>query len=414
MKTGVTLVFIFSIIIVIASLASVVFPAIFTLSYDGIISTYTPDRYEPGAMAVPTVIVGISSLVLLFFYKTNRVNLHLEKLSRFEPSHKISIIIISILLVAYIAASTPELSEPELWGDYPAVRDRIDLWTIESISQGFEPHLRYFMIKLSGDIFDNQKVLPLAASTLLLLITYMVTQKITNSRLSGIVALVIVLQSNVFLTYDTSITYTNFWILLYMISLYCMYRFWPLAPIAYALSIPAKAITAAFVPMSIYFVLQSGLPKRTKLAITASVLIVCIGIIIAASSSQAGTEAAPEVFSSAEFMAGLASFGNQLRFDWIVTVGLFPLIIGLYMAARRGVQHADTMMIFISGMLLLAPLITAFTNQTNQPYRFLPLVVFFGIGTGVLLSKILRQVEETSSESQQRRRARRDSRRGRT
>jgi hypothetical protein len=32
-------------------------------------------------------------------------------------------------------------------------------------------------------------------------------------------------------------------------------------------------------------------------------------------------------------------------------------------------------------------MLTGFTNQTNQPYRFMPLVVFFAIGVGVLLSK---------------------------
>ena len=34
-------------------------------------------------------------------------------------------------------------------------------------------------------------------------------------------------------------------------------------------------------------------------------------------------------------------------------------------------------MVLISGMLLIAPILTGFTNQ---PYRFVPLVVFFAIG----------------------------------
>jgi len=36
---------------------------------------------------------------------------------------------------------------------------------------------------------------------------------------------------------------------------------------------------------------------------------------------------------------------------------------------------------------LTAPILTGFTDQTNQPYRFVPLVVFFAVGVGVLLSK---------------------------
>jgi len=38
-------------------------------------------------------------------------------------------------------------------------------------------------------------------------------------------------------------------------------------------------------------------------------------------------------------------------------------------------------------MLVIVPLISGFTEMTNQPYRFVPLVFFFGIGVGTLLSK---------------------------
>ena len=44
-------------------------------------------------------------------------------------------------------------------------------------------------------------------------------------------------------------------------------------------------------------------------------------------------------------------------------------------------------MVLIGGMLLIAPFLTGFSDQTNQPYRFVPLVTFFAIGVGVLLSK---------------------------
>ena len=65
-----------------------------------------------------------------------------------------------------------------------------------------------------------------------------------------------------------------------------------------------------------------------------------------------------------------------------------PLIVGLFVASRRGVRHAESMMVFIAGIMIIAPLLTGFTNQTNQPYRFVPLVVFFAVGVGVLLSRI--------------------------
>jgi predicted benzoate:H+ symporter BenE len=162
------------------------------------------------------------------------------------------------------------------------------------------------------------------------------------------------------------------------------YKFWPLSPVAYLLSIPSKALTAAFLPMSIYFILRSNISKKQKM-ITAGIT---IGIIlaggIAGTSTTQGTE---EEFDAKEFQMGFTSFAYQLRSDGLVMLFMIPLVVGLFIVSRNGIKHGESMMVFISGMLLIAPILTGFTNQTNQPYRFVPLVVFFAMGVGVLLSK---------------------------
>ncbi len=94
-----------------------------------------------------------------------------------------------------------------------------------------------------------------------------------------------------------------------------------------------------------------------------------------------------EEFDSDEFWLGFSSFSYQLRFDGLVLLFILPLIVGLFIASRKGIVHADSMMVMLGGMLLIAPILTGFTDQTNQPYRFVPLVVFFAISVGLLLSK---------------------------
>jgi len=44
-------------------------------------------------------------------------------------------------------------------------------------------------------------------------------------------------------------------------------------------------------------------------------------------------------------------------------------------------------MVLISRILFTATLLSGFIELTNQPYHFVPLVVFFAVGVGVLLSK---------------------------
>jgi hypothetical protein len=77
---------------------------------------------------------------------------------------------------------------------------------------------------------------------------------------------------------------------------------------------------------------------------------------------------------------------------------LLPVTVLLFFASRRGILHADSILIMILGVLLTSPFLVAITNQTNQPYRFVSLTVFFAIGVGVLLSnRIRKQVEVSSS-----------------
>jgi len=66
---------------------------------------------------------------------------------------------------------------------------------------------------------------------------------------------------------------------------------------------------------------------------------------------------------------------------------MIPLVVGLFIVSKSGIKHGESIMVFIAGILLITPFLTALTTQTNQPYRFVPLVVFFAVGVGVLLSK---------------------------
>jgi hypothetical protein len=387
------IVFLFSISIVLISFTSVMFPALILVS-DTVripgVDPVTPEPFETGVWSGGVVIASGITFGLSILYFKNKLPGSLsslfERLFTFEISKKVALIVMVVLLAIYISASSVELANQEIFEDYVGVKNRLDSWSPDTINS-FEPHVRYFFLKSSMILFGNDRVVPLLASAALLVVTYFLTKTITQKRFAGIVAVVILMQSNVFLTYDTTVSYTNFWILFYLLSLYLVYRFWPLSPVSYLLSIPSKALTAAFLPMSIYFILRSEISKKQKL-ITAGIT---AGIILAGGVASVGgistTQGTEEEFNSKEFWMGFTSFSYQLRFDGMVMLFMIPLIVGLFLVSRSGVKHGESIMVLISGMLLIAPILTGFTNQTNQPYRFVPLVVFFAIGVGVLLSK---------------------------
>ena len=386
------IVFLFCMSVVLISFVSIIFPALIlasdTIKIPGI-NPITPNPYEPGVWSWGVIITNIVIFVLIFLhFKNNLPNILssiFRKIFSFEISKKYAFIVLTILLTIYTAASAGELATEETLKDYPGVKDRLESWSPGQIIN-FEPHVKYFFLKTSMILFGNYKVIPLLASISLLITTYFFTKKITNKRFAGIISVLVLMQSSVFLTYDTSVSYDNLWILFYLISLYSVYKFWPASPASYLLSIFSKPLTAVFAPMSIYFILRSEISKKQKIIIVG---ITC-GILIIGGIASLGTtsgEATQEEFSSKEFWMGFVSFANQLRFDGLVLLFMIPLMIGLFIVSRHGVKHAESIMVFIAGMLIIAPILTGYTNQTNQPYRFVPLVVFFAVGVGVLLSK---------------------------
>jgi hypothetical protein len=310
-------------------------------------------------------------------------------------------------MTVYVTFSSIELTQDETWPDWDRVQVRIegekatgrfscDLlmtdpncigwpFTHPTVSSGFEPHVSYFFLKTSDMIFGNYKVFPFFASVGLLIVTYLFTTLITGKRFAGIISLVVMIQSNLFLSFDTSQTYSNFWTLFYVLSLYFAVRFWMVSPVIYLLSIFSKIITITFLPMSIFFVMSSNIPKKKKaFVVLVSTIIIAGGGIVFATQNLDETRGLG--WNSDEFWTGMSSFANQLRHDGLVILFVLPLVFGLFMISKR-VRYANSIMLMIAGMLVIVPLISGLTEMTNQPYRFIPLVFFFAVGVGTLLSK---------------------------
>jgi len=268
-------VFLFSLSIVLISLVTVVFPALIASNNSSIHELknlgLNPIEVNPlilGVWAIPLFVTNfvVFALTIVYFKKKleGRIKKSIDFVFEFEVSKKIAIVIIVILLGIYVAASAGDLTTVEDWEDYPGVKTRVDRWEIEQITTGFEPHVRFFLIKSSMFLFGYDRIIPFIASISLLLLTYFFTKEIAKKRFAGIIAMVILLQSNVFLTYDSTVAYTNFWILFYLLSLYLIYKAWPLSPISYLLSMFSKALTAMFLPMSLFYIYRSSLSRRLQ------------------------------------------------------------------------------------------------------------------------------------------------------
>lgn len=388
--------FFFTLAIISLNLISVVFPAFIITSINQYPSNLDP--FELGPLAIPLIGTNVVLLGVGFAYYKKKlpqnIHKHIESVLNFEISKKIALIAGIIILAIYVGLSIPELAinEADQWPDFRILNDGLKIWPSDESSDIYvreqnDRYVRMFLLSASQEIFHNIKVLPFVASIALVIVTYFLTSTISHKRFAGIVSMVVLLQSHTFLEFDTIAVYENFWVLFYVLSLYVIYKRWYLSSILYVLSVFTKAFVTPFLLMTIFSIYRANIGKKRKTLILISyglAVALILGIFVAGESIYGNLIRVDYT----DFLIGFSAWYNQMRSDAFLIISILPLTVGLFLASKRGVFDADSILVLLAGILLLGPILALFTNfYFILPYRYIPLVVFFAVGIGVFLSK---------------------------
>ena len=391
-----TLVGIVTIFFVFLTTISVIFPSLFSSVFGKFSTELNP--YETGILGIPVILSNIALLSFGILYFKNKlpgtVSQSIDKIRTYEIPKKPSLIILIIIFSIYIGFSIPELyvNEEAEWGDYAILKSALEIWhdgESENIyvEEQNDRYVRMFLLDSSLKIFQNIKILPFVASILVILFTYLLTVQLTQKRFSGIISVLVLIQSHTFLRFDTIAVYENFWILFYILSLYLIREQWILSPLFYILSFFTKAFVAPYFLMTLFFTSRTSISQKKKFAILISYIII-IGIAILVVFS--GDTIYPNVIEidTSKFFIGLATFGPLLRYDFFLILTILPVVIGLTFLTKNHVKEVDSILFLILGTLIAGPILIMFTNFYEiLPYRFIPLIIFFAIGIGLFFSK---------------------------
>ena len=395
-------IFIATIIIIFLIYIPIAFPALFS----SMVGSYSDEIENPFEFGHQSGILIVSNIIILGFgfayYKQklpNQLQNAIEKIRFFEISKKNTIIIFIIIMSLYVGFSTPELflDEKEQWDDYVVLEAALELWPDgESdnlyVQEQNDRYVRMFLLDTSLNVFGNIKFLPFIASIMVVVFTYLLTTQICQKRFAGIISMIVLLQSSIFLKYDTIAVYENFWVLFYLISLYVIKKQWFLSPVFYILAVFTKAYVAPFFVMTLFSTYRSKISRKTKFAVLLSyVLIIIIAIIVI----FAGETLYPKVFemNTSKFILGFAATAFQFRTDIFILVMLLPVSIGLFILAKNRLKEADSILFLIFGTILAGPVVVMMTYFYEVlPYRLIPLIVFVAIGIGLFFSKRSKQL----------------------
>ncbi|MCH2605088.1 MAG: hypothetical protein MKZ80_06835 [Candidatus Nitrosopelagicus sp.] len=375
---------------------SIVFPSLFSSVFGKFSTNLLP--YEIGILGIPVI---LSNLVLLSFgilyYKKklpSTISNSIDRIRIFEIPKKPTLIILLIIFSVYIGFSSQELSlnEAEEWGDYAILKSALEIWPYgESeniyVEEQNDRYVRMLLLDASQKIFQNIKILPFVASILVILFTYFLTVQITEKRLAGIIAILVLIQSHTFLRFDTVAVYENFWVLFYLLSIYVIKKQWILSPIFYILSFFTKAFVAPYFVMTLFFAGRTSISTKKKVFLLISyVAIIGISAIVIFS----GDTIYPNVIQidASKFFIGIATFGPLLRYDFLLLLTILPVVVGLTFLRKSHVKEVDSILFLILGTFIAGPILIIFTNFYEiLPYRYIPFIIFYAIGVGILFSK---------------------------
>ena len=382
------IVFVFTLGISCFSFIPVIFPKLLL----NLVNDYgmSSDAYEFGGNASLIFInLFIVSLLLFFRYrKSPRLLTFLESLSKFDISKRTTVILLTIIFTIYIYFSWDELfSDESVLQDYYAVISGIqNLQLIDPDGHWNFFFLRYVLLKISNDILGNIHFLPFISSCALLFFTYLFTKEISKKRFTGIIAMTVLLQSNLFLLFDSIATYETFWITFYLISIYLILKRIRLSFIPYLISMSTKAVSAIFLPISLFLISQSNFSDKIKVQSILIYVIPFVTFVIVAHFFGILDFSTYTNTKTRDFWTSVSSFAIATRFDGLILSIFFPTLITLYFKSKKYKDYSTFLLFSISILLVMPWILHFFLAYTNQPYRLVSLITFIAIAFGTLFS----------------------------
>jgi len=187
-------VFLITLVFVIITLTSAIFPNLLLTSFGGNENYANIDPFEMGIWAFPLLITNfiIFGLAILYLKKRlpDQIISSIRFIFNFEISPKITFFVLTILIGIYLVFSVGELFDGKFQADYT---ERVKVW-VENFSftkidtegynaPGIGGYLHSMLGYISIQVFGNVKVVPLIASTTLLVLTYFITYEITKKKI---------------------------------------------------------------------------------------------------------------------------------------------------------------------------------------------------------------------------------------
>ena len=276
-------------------------------------------------------------------------------------TRKHSFLILGGIILFYSIFAVEDVFVEKDYDDAKGVKQRLENLSVN----GYDVYVRYYLLQVGVEA-GFPKLVPFIESIGLLVMTFFVTAKLSKRNMSGLLAVIIVSTSNLFLFYDTSLAYDNSWTLFLLLALYFSDRWTGVIPF----------ITAVFCkPLSLIYFASYLYPLRKK----------SIPFLLVGSLGAFMVMNLYDRFDPAEFVYGVLDAFYWMLSDFYMIVMIPVVMFLLVFMKRHGYKNTMIPFFFMANVIVSGGFVEGFTPMLNTAYRYVPLVVFFAVGAGVLL-----------------------------
>lgn len=290
-----------------------------------------------------------------------------------------------ILILTYIAFQVNDIfvNEHNEWDEF-YITPYIDSCTLFDLPQE-RAVLKFYQFCASNIIFGTPKMIPFIVSIGVLVLSFLITNRITKSQYAGLFTIAIITWSDIFRHGSTTMSFSMEWVFFLLISMYLMFSRPASTGVFYLVSLFGKGIGLLYIPVMIYFAYNNKTHWKTVALSLGTVVIIALLYTVFIGNHLVQTNVYPafNIDSIATILYNPVWNFTQETNDMMILFFILPLSLIWTWKINRGIF---VLILYTFTMQIWLPL---FSEYPMGSYRMIPTIVFLGIGFGVSVQYFL-------------------------
>lgn len=303
---------------------------------------------------------------------------------------KLAFVLLLVMVIGWAVASFPEIFEKETYPDYtdhiePFIHScSLDKYPERDNSPTRSP-LKWYLICLSFDVFQNERVIPYIISFTLIISTFVLSKLIIKHDYFALIPVFVLITSGTFIKFDTSATYDQTYSLFVILSFIFAIKSSRFSLLMFGMALLSKMYAMIFFISWLLFELKYKTHDEKMISLIGLGFFIMIAGAVLSEFPPSFHIGGSFGYHPERFLESVYQILFYFTDSWIIMI-MPVLIIALVKEIKNKTKYSGIILFTIIMILTSVPLVHVFTDQIHHVYRFTPLIIFLGIALSMVLT----------------------------